>query len=1149
MTNMDSEVDARQAVANYFVGEMWGLVGELPSYALPLPAPDADGVVRLKKDDKSVYFDSGTNQPIVQGLLPSFQFGTGILHAPDGFLASKQAVEIVDETEDIALPAKELDDPIAQSTVRVGQEDGDDFGLSLSQKKRPSAMGLTFQASLSSDDEIRIQISGARYESLKVAFESNSTVVWHRRVPFKVNICLPWRQLEKSSDSLLSFSVPEPLGELVSLQLRWRTSKGTDAFGRNLVSVTSVIKHLGQVNEDIFQIDLEATIEGTGFISTPDRSRFLKASDIEQEEIELLYRHAGAFATGHGLAATWDESDVTADLTVKTVRATAIPSFYQEQLSTNVGDISLSMKEIAEIQSSLELSKLLEPLIQKYDEWIDGEELSQGEVQPHLLPASKRLVENARGISGRMKHGLEAVCDAANPNAFDAFVIANQAMFAQQRSGRLALREFQDDKTKPLAFSPVQEPAGSFGYWRPFQMGFILLAIAGIIDETDEHRETADLIFFPTGGGKTEAYLGLAAFTISYRRLQAPNHSGVDILMRYTLRLLTIQQFERSSAMIVALEAIRRVNPRLGSSPISIGVWLGSATTPNKKKYAVEDFRKGSKLDSGNSNPFLLSRCPSCGAQIGFAKKRGLWVGIQENKVEKSIAFVCPDRTCDFSTINKPLPIFITDEEVYDKRPTYVLATVDKFARLAWVPEARAIFNIDSSGMRAGLPPALIIQDELHLISGPLGSMVGLYEPIIQELSTYQTNDGKRIRPKIVASTATTRRYKEQMHSLYGSSSVCLFPQAISRANETFFSSIEKDINGEPKKGTLYLGVNPATFTNGQIALARVAAALSQAPSVWEGPEERMDYYQTSMWFFNSLKDLGIALTLFNSVVRDVIQGMSLYRRLPFDKLRPLWPFKELTGRIAANEVAESLTELSRKSSQDGFIRTCLASSIMEVGVDVPRLGLLTIMFQPKSTAQYIQVSGRVGRDRENGPGLVIMLYNSSRARDRSVYEKFTTYHQRLYAQVEPVSVTPFAIESMKHGLVGSLLSHYRSTSQMGKTATTVDAEVFGKSVQVLQTRLELVANDPLKLADLKSQSSSFLKKWKNYQPTLWSYSWQKEKNNAPEDLDTALMRARREPIADIDDQSELVPSSLRNVDGQTQLRPVANPYQEYSDE
>jgi hypothetical protein len=1149
MTKLNPEIEARQAVADFFVGEMWGLVGDLPPYAVPLPSPDSDGVIQLKKDDKNVYFDSVTKQPLVQGLLPSFQFGTGILHAPDDVTSSKKSLETVEEAEDTAPQGKELDDPIAQSTVRVGQEDGDDFGLSLSQKKRPSAMGLTFQANLSDGDEIRFQVTGARYEKVKVAFESKSAVIWYRRVPFEVSISLPWSKLEESPDTLQSFPVPEPLRDLVKLQLRWRASKGVDASGRELVSVTAVLKHLGEVNEDIFQIDLEATILGAGFISTPDRSRFLKQSDVEQGEIELLYRHAGAFATGHGLAATWNENEVTDELTIQTVRATAIPSFYQEQLSTNVDGISLSMKEISELQSPSDLSKLLEPLLHKYDEWINSQELLQESVQPHLVPASKRLVEKARGISLRMKRGLQAVCDPSNPDAFDAFVIANRAMFAQQRSGGLALREFQDDKSKPLAFSPIKEPEVKFGYWRPFQMGFILLAIAGIIDVNDEDRETADLIFFPTGGGKTEAYLGLAAFTISYRRLQEPEHSGVDILMRYTLRLLTIQQFERSSSMIVALESIRRSNPRLGSNPISIGVWLGRSTTPNKKKDAVDDFRKGSKQDSGSSNPFLLSRCPSCGAQIGFAKKRGLWVGIQENKVEKSISFVCPDRECEFSTSNNPLPIFITDEEVYEKRPTYLLATVDKFARLAWVPEARAIFNIDSFGKRSGLPPALIIQDELHLISGPLGSMVGLYEPVIQELSTYKTTEGKRIRPKIVASTATTRRYKEQMHSLYGSSSVCLFPQAISRANETFFSSIEKDSAGLPKKGTLYLGVNPATFTNGQIALARVAAALSQAPSVWQGAEEKMDYYQTSMWFFNSLKDLGIALTLFNSVVRDVIQGMSLYRRLPFDKLRPLWPFKELTGRIAANEVAESLTELSRKSSQDGFIRTCLASSIMEVGVDVPRLGLLTIMFQPKSTAQYIQISGRVGRDRDEGPGLVIMLYNASRARDRSVYEKFTTYHQRLYAQVEPVSVTPFAIESMKHGLVGALLSHYRATSQISQVATAVDTDVFEKSFQVMQTRLELVANDPLKLADLKAQSNSFLKRWKNYKPTRWNYSWQKEKNNAPEDFDTALMRARRHFIADVGDQSELVPSSLRNVDGQTQLRPVANPYQEYSDE
>jgi hypothetical protein len=1141
--------DARKAVADYFIGEMWGLVGELPSYAIPLPDPDSNGVVQLEKTDKNCYFDPATNQPLVQGLFPSFQFGSGVLHAPDNGTYAKTKTPMVEEDDEESPVGEEIDNPIEQSNVKAGQEDDDDFGLSLSQKKRPTAMGLTFQANLSATDEIRILVRGARYEKVKVSFEKKSPVDWYRREPFEVQVGLPWDKVSKSPDTLLEFPLPDPLSDLAGLRLRWRASKGVDSFGRKLGSITVVVKHLGQVNEDLFQIDIEATIVGSGYIGTPDRSKFLKQSDPEQEEIELLYRHAGAFASGHGLAATWNESEVSDEQTLKTVRATAIPSFYQEQLSTNVEGVSLSMKKLAETSSTTDLSKVLEPLILEYDAWIDSQESLQSAVQEHLLPASKRLVSNARGISQRMKRGLKAICDNSNPNAFEAFLIANQAMYAQQRSGRLGLREYLDDKTKPLVFSPVEEPTEKFGLWRPFQMGFILLAIAGIIDESDDNRETADLIFFPTGGGKTEAYLGLAAFTIAYRRLQSPGHSGVDILMRYTLRLLTIQQFERSSAMITALESIRRKDPRLGNNPISIGVWLGRATTPNKKEDAVKDFRKGGKIDSDNSNPFLISRCPSCGAQIGFAKKRGLWVGIQENKPAKSIVFVCPDRTCEFSSTNNPLPIFITDEEVYENRPTYVLATVDKFARLAWVPEARAIFNIGPDGLRAGLPPALIIQDELHLISGPLGSMVGLYEPVIQELSTY-VKDGIRIRPKIVASTATTRRYKEQMNALYGSESVCLFPQAISRANETFFSSIEKDEIGQPKKGTLYLGVNPASFTNGQIALARVAAALSQAPSVWQGQDEdKMDYYQTSMWFFNSLKDLGIALTLFNSVVRDVINGMSIYRRLPFDKLRPTWPFKELTGRIAATEVAESLTELSRNSSQDGFIRTCLASSIMEVGVDVPRLGLLTIMFQPKSTAQYIQVSGRVGRDRDKGPGLVVMLYNSSRARDRSVYEKFTTYHQRLYAQVEPVSVTPFAIESMKHGLIGSLLSHYRATSPMGSASSAVSDESFEKSVEVVRERLELVSNDPLKLADLNSQSKSFLGKWKRYQPTLWKYSWKKEKNEAPLDFDTALMRARREPIADVDDQSELVPSSLRNVDGQTQLRPVANPYQEHFDE
>ena len=1141
-------IEARQTVVDYLIGEVWGNTGGNPEWAQPLPAPDSNGVVQLKKDDYTTYFDSETNEPIVQGLRPEYQFGTGILHAPDGAgKATQSTVDLDEESYDDIMKAPEIDVPPVTSTVKVGSDEGDEFGLTMSQRKRPSAMGLTFHAHLNAGDSVKLRITGARYEPIKVSFESSTELAWYKRVPFELEVQYSWDEVSQKPNQLIPVSLPSPLTKLASAQMRWRESKALDAGGRTLKTLTVVLKHLGQENEDIFQVGLEATISGQGFIGTPDRARFVELADEEQEEIELLYRHTGAFASGHGLAATWNTDEVSPDMTIKSVRATAIPTFHQEVLSTAVEGLELSMQGLADCSSQSELRELLTPLLEGYEKWISVEEKKSENVPIELNSAAGRVSRKAREILDRMKHGLQLLTDADNALAFEAFKIANQAMKAQQRSGRLALREFIDEKNGPRTFKPVEEPSANYGSWRPFQMGFMLMSIAGIIDESDQSRENVDLIFFPTGGGKTEAYLGLAAFTIALRRLTDQNHSGVDVLMRYTLRLLTIQQFERSSALIVALESMRRKDPRLGTAPISIGVWLGSATTPNSTKSALKDFRDAIKSPGDAGNRFLISRCPSCGAQIGLGKKAG-WVGVQENKATKSIIFVCPDHSCEFSFESKPLPIFVIDDEVYAQRPTFLLATVDKFARLAWVPEARSIFNIGPSGERQGLPPALIIQDELHLISGPLGSMVGLYEPVIQELATYE-KDGKRIRPKIVASTATTRRYEDQIRALYGDCKVTLFPQAVSRANETFFSSIQREDDGSPTKGTLYLGLNPATYSDTQMAASRVAAALSQAPQAWSGNRESIDFYETSMWFFNSLKDLGMTLTLLQSVVLDVISGMRLYRRLPSSKYRQVWPIKELTGRIAANQVAESLTELSRNSWDDNFVRTCLASSIMEVGVDVQRLGLLTIMGQPKSTAQYIQVSGRVGRARDVGPGLVVMLYNAGRARDRSVYEKFMSYHQRLYAQVEPVSATPFAIESMKHGLVGALLSHYRSTNLTSAPSDTPSDTVFDAALEVMKTRLLEITDDPLKIEDLQRQAKAFLKKWNKYEPTLWNYSMDKEKNQAPNDLDTALMRQRREPIADIDDQSELVPSSLRNVDGQTQLRPVANPYQEVGDE
>jgi hypothetical protein len=464
---------------------------------------------------------------------------------------------------------------------------------------------------------------------------------------------------------------------------------------------------------------------------------------------------------------------------------------------------------------------------------------------------------------------------------------------------------------------------------------------------------------------------------------------------------------------------------------------------------------------------------------------------------------------------------------------------------MTWVEEARALFNIDKTGNRQGLPPELIIQDELHLISGPLGSMVGMYEGVIEELCSYKDQSGAVIRPKIIASTATTRNYARQIEGLYARKSVTLFPQAVNRAGESFFASVKRNEDGTPIKGTRFLGIFPSTYVTGQQATSQVAAILSQAPRAWVGEEKEIDYYTTGLWFFNSLKELGQTLTLMQSTVIALLRGMKAERRIPFGEKRFIDPLIELTGRISSDEISKLLDRLKIQSGEKDHVRTCLASSIMEVGVDVQRLGLLTIYSQPKLTAQYIQVAGRVGRDRSKGPGLVVALYNASRSRDRSVYENFLTFHERLYANVEPLSVTPFAIQTMEKGLLGAVLAHYRMTIPTSTSASKPNHELFAVSTGVLRERLIQTSPAPETLADFDARISNFIAQWERYEPSKWEYSWdQLNAKEGAQNQDTALMRGEKEPLATVEgDHSIFVPNSMRTVDGQTTLALEANPY------
>jgi hypothetical protein len=1131
----------REATSNYLIEQLLGPT-QFSMYAgKPLPAPSSDKKVHLTKADvDGIFHDPETGFPILQNTRPEMVFGTGVLHSPwqseQEVVEGNSDVEFESPIDDIVFDVPQVQDV---KIKLVDDPDEEVSSIDQTQRIRPSAMGFTSQMVPNLNSVLTFTISAATYSEISINIEDIGPRRWFRRNLHSETIRVEWNSLLNEPNKLIKFDIPGFLKDFAELQIRWRNTRALNFEGESLIALTSVVSHKGKVKDDLFQFELKLQID-KGKFSTPDKTKSIERSEREDQEIEFLYRHVESYATGHGISVDWSENSTG---TVDQVLSQSVPIFYQEQISTDIQGLNLKMISLCD-DSIEKLKSNLEDLVNGYSKWITEEIADFSSLPEHQVPLAQGLASKTEFIASRMQRGVDVLFAPGNELVLEAFRIANKAMYLQQKHGRMPRRPFEDKKGQKLVFEELRFPnEDEYGSWRPFQIGFLLMVIPGLVNPDDDDRELVDLIFFPTGGGKTEAYLGAAAMTIIYRRLQDPSHSGVDVLMRYTLRLLTVQQFERSSGLIVVLEYLRRQSPeKLGSTPISIGVWLGDKTTPNKRAKAIKILEgKGEKEDS--VEPFVLNKCPWCGAAFAMRQSNKSWVGYKKSSSSpQTLRFICGDDSCEFSRESEALPIWITDEDVYEFRPSFILGTVDKFAQIAWEEKSRSLFSIGANGKQNGLPPGLIIQDELHLISGPLGSMVGLYETVIEELCSYE-KDGKIYRAKIIASTATTRRYEKQILNLYGRRKVTLFPQAISRSNETYFSRVKRDEDGKALKGTAYLGVNPATYATGQLAASQVSAFLSQAPNAWSGDDKAIDYYSTSMWFFNSLKELGQTLTLMQSTVVSLLNQMWQDRRLPGQKTRHLEPIMELTGRVSSAQVSKALADLGIPANKKGSIRTCLASSIMEVGVDVQRLGLLTIMSQPKLTAQYIQVSGRVGRAGNTGPGLVIMLYNSSRARDRSVYENFTPFHQKLYAQVEPLSVTPFAIQTMEKGLWGAVIALYRMKLSMGQNPTTLDEGIFDEVASVFRDRITLIDSSNAKIEDFENQVLSLRKRWKLYQPINWVYE-RRQEEGSDENLSTALLRRKSEPLNQIPgDSSIVIPQSMRNVDGQTDILPAANVY------
>ncbi|TWT06137.1 helicase-related protein [Reyranella sp. CPCC 100927] len=983
-----------------------------------------------------------------------------------------------------------------------GEPQDDDYDLSSANMRRPNSMALSFLAKLSANDVMIVRATGGRYEQVKIPVDKNRQTTWWRRYAISIEVRFSGtRLLNNVKAARITAETVEASG-LGPIDLHVEAfCRPTRDDGQRLITVCLINRTTagrGIHGRSIFQSAFEVTFEsvtGAHFLPYPKPVR--KRLDDEEQSLEMLYRDFETFAIGHGGGADWEK--LSATQTATKVRAVSLPAIETPSITPAVTrmdgtELEVQMAPLAGLVPDNDGAASLQEIVDSYANWISEREADVPRLGAEHSVAAQRHIEQCKNCLKRMHKGLAFLRE--DETAALAFRWANEAILAQQlRSSRIA-RSVDIQNGRIVFDSPYRDvdlsiPSSGRGKWRPFQIAFLLMSLRSAVISDDDKRETIDLIWFPTGGGKTEAYFGLAAFSAFYRRLSDPNDIGVHVLMRYTLRLLTAQQFQRASGLICAMEAIRRrEEDRLKSEPFSIGIWLGGETTPNSRSEARSIARQLQRGDDYVINKLLVTKCPWCSAQLGPIKSKSRnapkAVGYHDNGV--TISLRCSDDRCVF---HGGLPIFVIDEDIYERKPTLIIGTVDKFAMLAWRPGARALFGLDDEGTRVASPPGLIIQDELHLISGPLGSMTGLYESVIEELCT-DGRSGEVVKPKIVCSTATIRRFRQQARALFGREDTALFPPPGLTVADSFFSSYAKNEDGSLSRGRIFVGVYAPALGSIQTAEVRTLTALLQAPCAL--PDKARDPWWTVLIFLNSLREIGTAATLFQSDIPDRLKVLRKRLGIDFKEIRRLYEIMELTSRLRSDDVPKAIEALEivaegRPKAGKYPVDACLASNIIEVGVDIDRLSLLVIVGQPKSTSQYIQVAGRVGRRPFERPGFVVTIFGPNNARDRSHYEKFRSYHERLYAQVEPTSVTPYSLPVLDRALHAVMASYIRQTcnQDLANSPRPVPEKELAELRSLLRKRVNIV--DSQEIDTLDEKFGDRLREWRKWQRTEWRTS------------------------------------------------------------
>lgn len=987
----------------------------------------------------------------------------------------------------------------------IAYEDGEDFTagqdddnepISSTHFQLPSSIGISFYVQTSLPG-ISLDVSWGDYVKSSEKYigkdkKEHSRAIYTRH-PMKETMYINFGEFTRTKDYQL---VCDPY---VFIHVSRINLKG----GYSLITAYVINKRRNPANNVegiMFQVELEAYAEdGSAVFIAEHICREILAPD------EFYFEQRPILGRGRGCAAVWD---TPIDGRTTSVKSAFIPEYEFPGVSAALDGFdryyfsTFSMSAKAKKDETI---GKLNTLADSYENWIrktlgENERMQQPDFKDKI---GNTVIGHCKDALSRIREGIHIV--ETDDIAFQAFCFMNRVIFLQNSIKNYTKKHGTEGIE--CSFREFINPKNGKNYfgWRPFQIAFILMNLAGIVDPAHKDREIVDLLYFPTGGGKTEAYLGLMAFVIANRRLRATEggtynlDGGVTVMLRYTLRLLTTQQRDRITKMVVAAEMIRRqAYPRFGKEPISIGFWVGGGVTPNKFDEFIEKPDAPQAARSARNHVYKqLLTCPFCGKPL---KEENFNIDTDR----KAIEIYCSDRDCMFFRYKNdriPIPVHLVDEEIYGTCPTIILSTVDKFARLPWDVNTNALFGrVDRKCSRDGyvaigsehkrhnrtgslpastltpikpfLPPELIIQDELHLITGPLGTVYGAYETIIEDMCVH---DG--IRPKYVVSTATIKNAEAQTRCLYARQNTTQFPPNGFEIGDSFFIK-EIPVNDDPFRKYVGICAPGQSMKNALLWIYAIILQTAYTLSQREEYRDAIDPYYSLVGYFNSIRELGGAVRLLQDDIPKRIYRIK--NKYGLDKQRYLNHNVEITSRMSSYKIPEKLSQLETTFESRDCLDTAIATNMIAVGMDVDRLGLMVVTGQPKQNSEYIQATSRIGRAY---PGLVVTLYNAYRPRDLSHYENFTGYHSQLYRFVEGTTATPFSARARDRVLHALIISAIRlNYPQM---ANNPDAGAIGSLTKeqidsvkkLIIDRLNIIK--PTVRADAEMEIDQFIDWWK----------------------------------------------------------------------